>query len=142
MNKALLSKRGFTLVEVMMATIILGIMTIAGSAYFAHAARARMMARGIQASLIEASSLMERAFEASDVTLYSNVLGSTTGYLTRDMVYKSSKPSEVWTFDGDSTLPVLIELTPVEDLQALNIMVTVTPPRGPKATLLTIRCCE
>jgi prepilin-type N-terminal cleavage/methylation domain-containing protein len=141
MDGSVCRKKGFTLLEVTVATVIVGIMTVGGAAYFAHAARARMMARGMQAALIEANSLMERSFEISNSILYSNVVANNSGFLDLDMQFQTSDPSSTWTFDTN-VLPVSIELLPVAGVQAVSIKVTVTSSRGPAVVLSSSRCCE
>ena len=109
MNENSYPKKGMTLVEVMVAIMIFGIMAASGAAYLEHAARLRMAARGQQAATIEANSLLEMAFEAARLDHYD----SGAGYYNSDtdMSYGSANPAVTWSFDGES-FPVSIHLVP------------------------------
>lgn len=125
MKKVMFKKRGMTLVEVMLATVVMGIMAIALGAFFQHAAEWRMQSRRMQGALVEATSLMERAFAAVDMTDYD----SGTGYLypDGDMSHATSLnrwKKGHWVFDGNWRLRSQTEFEPVADSVAL-ITVTV-----------------
>ena len=124
MGKRKLAKRGMTLLEVMIAAVILGIMTVSGGSYFVHAAKLRMHVRAMQAATIEANSLMESAYG----TLTESSYGNGTGYFDRDMNYSSTDPNDQWQFDGlpyDVTVLVTDAAGSSADNPAVDVTVTV-----------------
>ena len=131
-------KKGVTLVEVMVAVIILGIMTASAAAYVVHAARVKMMARAQQAATIEANTLMEWMFQAAHRTHYD----SGAGYFdpNNDMVFSSDDPNSIWSFDGES-YPVTVRLVPDgDDVARVSVSVIFSSSRA--VTLTAYRYCE
>jgi prepilin-type N-terminal cleavage/methylation domain-containing protein len=139
MKKTYASRKGFTLLEVSVVTVLLGILTVSGASFFEHAARARMQARQRMAAVIRANSLMERVCQASDKTMYA--LGD--GFLDPDnnMAHSSSAPSCFWTFDGKS-LPFQIAYAPNSTEQAATIRVAVNFTDSHAVNLVAYRYCE
>jgi prepilin-type N-terminal cleavage/methylation domain-containing protein len=135
-----LRKKGVTLVEVMVAVIILGIITASGAGYFAYAAQYRMRARAQQAGTIEANTLMEWAYRIAHRTHYE----AGEGYYNPDteMSFSTSPPNPpaFWTYDGRQ-YPIRIKLTPETDHIAL-ITVAVELPENRSVTLTAARYCE
>jgi prepilin-type N-terminal cleavage/methylation domain-containing protein len=133
------SKRGFTLLEVSVVSVILGILTVGGASFFEHAARARMQARQRLAAVIAANSLMERVCQAADKTMYE--MGD--GYLdpNNHMAHSSTLPSSTWMFDGKS-LPLRVSFSPSLTEQAATIKVGVNFNESQSVLLVAYRYCE
>lgn len=133
------NKSGFSLLEVMAATIVLGIIAIASSSYFVHAARERMSARARQAALIEANTLMEQAFGA----VHTGTYDSSPGYLSSNMTYSSGNPGLIREFDGKN-IPKTIKVEPspsgIDNL--LKITVTVFFSDTQSVTLEAEKYCN
>jgi len=141
MGKRRLSKKGASLLEVMMATAILGIMTVAGGMHFVHAAKVRMQARGRLAATIQANSLMERAFSVSDKNMYD--LGNGFYHPGDDMNHYSTDPGYTWKFDGEDLPASVAVLQAPGGEQAVNITVEVEFFNGLRpVTLTAYRYCK
>lgn len=144
MKTELTSKKGITLIEVVISMIIMGILAMSGASYFGSAARFRMQARHQQAALMQAESLMERAFSASGSNEFVSVSSDHHGFYDPDnaMAYTSSDPEATWLFDG-SQLPQQVALAPAGGgLQAVKITATVSCIGLRPVILTAYRLCE
>jgi prepilin-type N-terminal cleavage/methylation domain-containing protein len=136
------SASGFTLMEAMMAIVIIGILAVSGAAFFGYAAQFRARARAEHAATIEANSMMEWAYQAARRSHYD----AAPGYFNPDPDSKTitfssgGNPGAEWTFDGID-YPVSIYFEPDADDVAL-ITVTVGYTGGRTVTLTAYRYCE
>ena len=111
-------KNGVSLLEVMIAIVVLGIVAITAGTSIEMAAKARRRARFEQAALIEADRLMERTM--AEVT--SNTCSSGTACLLGSNFEAASNPALTWTFDG-MDLGKQIALTNTSDLVHISVVV-------------------
>jgi hypothetical protein len=108
------STYGFTLPGIAAVALLIGIFAICCTVFFGNAARVRMDARQRQAALIQANSLMERACEAVDASVYTNMGAAAWFAVEADgsLSYSGVNPLETWTVDGKA-LPLSITVTKV-----------------------------
>jgi Tfp pilus assembly protein PilE len=108
------SASGFTLPGITAVALLIGIFAICCIVFFGNAARVRMDARQRQAALIQANSLMERAYEAADASVYANMGAKAWFAVEADgsLSYSGVNPLETWTVDGKS-LPLSITIEKV-----------------------------
>jgi prepilin-type N-terminal cleavage/methylation domain-containing protein len=140
------SMSGFTLVEVMVASLLIGILTICGAVFFGNAARVRMDARLRQAALIQANSLMERAYEAADESVYASMGAKAWFAVEADgsLSYSGVNPLETWTFDGKA-LPLSISFIKVggwDRFVYITVAVNFDSGAAQTVTLTAYRYCE
>jgi prepilin-type N-terminal cleavage/methylation domain-containing protein len=132
------SASGFTLVEVMVAVVIIGVLVVGGASYLAGAARLRVTARAQQAATIEANSLMEWACQVARRSHYD----AAPGYFDPEdnMSFSGMNPSAQWTFDENGYLES-VRLDHAGHNIA-RITVTVSYFGGGTVTLTAYRYCE
>jgi prepilin-type N-terminal cleavage/methylation domain-containing protein len=99
------SSKGFTLLEVFVATLLISIIAMGTAMGFSSAYRFRRQSRHLHAANVEANALLERAVSEIDSSRFS---GSTM-YFDKEFNLSSSRPDETWIFDGEA-YPVTIEV--------------------------------
>lgn len=130
---------GFTLVEIMAATIIIGIIAAGVGSGLYYSQKSQMTSRARHAAVFTASSLLEEARAASKIDSTPKIPQSSVRWLQTDYSLGSSKPSPPlnWDFDGKSYNMSAVITNNADDFT--TITVTIEWQQNPPITMTANR---
>jgi prepilin-type N-terminal cleavage/methylation domain-containing protein len=106
MKKRMCGREGFSLVEIMVAAVILSII-LAGSAMFLiSASRQRLLHRQKSAAMVLSNALLEEAYAVTSEATFS---AGNTVFLLEDGDFSNANPGRSWEYDGE-TYPIVVRL--------------------------------